>query len=67
MQNPFGPDDITVSLPTDLSRQLERFCREARVSRAQFVREALEHEIFSRALKLASERLLPESSGGRLA
>lgn len=50
---------VTVSLPEEMRRDLDRLAKEDGVSRSDLVRESLRHYLFSRRLRRLRQRLVP--------
>jgi metal-responsive CopG/Arc/MetJ family transcriptional regulator len=52
---------LTVSLPVDLRRNLDKMARAEGVTGSEYVRRALKADIFRRALRAARRELVPQA------
>ena len=54
-------ETLTISLPKDLRRGLEKMAKAEGVTSSEFVRRALKIDIFRRALRAARRELVPQA------
>ena len=54
-------ETLTISLPKDLRRGLEKMAKAEGVTSSEFVRRALKADIFRRALRAARRELVPQA------
>ena len=54
-------ETLTISLPKDLRRGLEKMAKAEGVTSSEFVRRALKADIFRRAMRAARRELVPQA------
>ena len=59
-------ETLTISLPKELRRRLEKMAKAEGVSSSEYVRRALKADIFRRAMRAARRELVPEARAKNL-
>lgn len=54
-------ETLTISLPTDLRRDLDKMAKVEGVTSSEYVRRAIKADIFRRALRAARRELVPQA------
>lgn len=54
-------ETLTISIPPDLRRRLDRMAKAEGVTNSEFVRRALRADLFRRALQAARHELVPQA------
>jgi metal-responsive CopG/Arc/MetJ family transcriptional regulator len=52
-------DTLTISLPTELRRQVARACKRRQLTQSEFIRRALQDKLWEEAIEESRRQLVP--------